>query len=322
MRRWHLIIVGLVLLASAFTLWFFFREREVKGILEASGQVRGTEVTVRSKLPGRVESLKAKEGQAINAGELIAKISSEEIEARIEQARAQVDASSHKIHQAREAMKRVEADVKEAESQRNLARNDHDRYSELIKKGLVSRSEFDVAEARLKSSGARLEAAKKGREEARAAYETAKNQVDEAAARVKEIEATFKDTELHAPSTGTVINKLVEEGEMVAVGTPVATLIDLSDIYVKVYIPEKDIGKIRLGNPARIYADAFPGRSFDGEVTEISQKAEFTPKEVHMKEERTKLVFGVKVGIRNPEGYLKPGMPVDVKIKWMENASW
>lgn len=322
MRRWYLIIVGLVLLASAFTLWFFFREGEVKGILEASGQVRGTEVTVSSKLPGRVESLKVKEGQAINAGDLIVRISSEEIEARIEQARAQVDASSHRIHQARESLKRGEADVKEAKSQRDLAGSDYDRYSDLIKKGLVSRSEFDVAEARLKSSGARLEAAKKGREEARAAYETTKNQVDEAAARVKEVEAILKDTEIYAPSNGTVINKLVEEGEMVAVGAPVATLIDLSDIYVKVYIPEKDIGKIRLGNPARMYADAFPGRSFEGDVTEISQKAEFTPKEVHMKEERTKLVFGVKVRIKNPEGYLKPGMPVDVKIKWMENASW
>lgn len=322
MRRWYLIIVGLVLLASAFTLWFFFREREVKGILEASGQVRGTEVTIGSKLAGRVESLKVREGQVIKAGDLIAKVSSEEIEARIEQARAQVDASSHRIHQAREAMKRGEADVKEAESQRDLARSDYDRYSELIKKGLVSKSEFDVAEARLKSSGARLEAAKKGREEARAAYETAKNQVDEATARVKEVEAILKDTEIYAPSSGTVINKLVEEGELVAVGTSVATLIDLSDIYVKVYIPEKDIGKIRIGNQARLYTDAFPGRFFEGNVTEISQKAEFTPKEAHMKEERTKLVFGVKVGIKNPEGYLKPGMPVDVKIKWMEDAVW
>lgn len=322
MRRWYLIIVGLVLLASAFTLWFFFGEREVKGMFDASGQVRGTEVTIGSKLAGRVESLNVREGQVIKAGDLIAKISSEEIEARIEQARAQVDASSHRIHQARESLKRVAADVKEVESQRDLARSDYDRYSELIKKGLVSRSEFDVAEARLKSSGARLEAAKKGREEARAAYETAKNQVDEAAARVKEVEAILKDTEIYAPSRGTVINKLVEEGELVAVGTSVATLIDLSDIYVKVYIPEKDIGKIRIGNQARLYADAFPGRFFEGNVTEISQKAEFTPKEVHMKEERTKLVFGVKVGIKNPEGYLKPGMPVDVKIKWMEDAVW
>lgn len=322
MRRWYLIILGLVLLSSAFTLWFLFREGEVKGILEASGQVRGTEVTVSSKLPGRVESLKIKEGQAINAGDLIAKSSSEEIEARTEQARAQVDASSHRIHQSREAMKRGEADVKEAESQRDLARSDYDRYAELMKKGLVSRSELDVAEARLKSSRARLDAAKKGGEEAKAAYETAKNQMDEVAARVKEVEAILKDTEIYAPSSGTVINKLVEEGELVVVGTPVVTLIDLSDIYVKVYIPEKDIGKIRLRNPARIYADAFPGRFFEGDVTEISQKAEFTPKEVHMKEERTKLVFGVKVGISNPEGYLKPGMPVDVKIKWMEDAVW
>ena len=105
-------------------------------------------------------------------------------------------------------------------------------------------------------------------------------------------------------------------------GTPIATLIDLSDIYVRVYIPEKDIGKIRLGNPARIYTDAFPDTFFKGEVAEVSQKAEFTPKDVHVEEERTKLVFGIKVKIENPQGYLKPGMSVDVKIKWEENVPW
>ncbi len=156
----------------------------------------------------------------------------------------------------------------------------------------------------------------------KATYEIAKNQLDSANARVKEIEATFQDAAIHAPSGGTIINKLAEGGELVAEGTPIAILVDLSDLYVKVYIPQKDIGKIRLENPARIYADAFPDRFFEGKVTEISQMAEFTPKEVHMKEERTKLVFGVKVGIRNPEGYLKPGMPVDVKIRWRENVAW
>ncbi len=384
-RKWYSVIVALIIiLALALILWFSFRE-ESEGILEASGQVRGTEIILSSRLAGRVEHLLVKEGQRVGEGDVIAKISSREIEARVEQAKHQVEAhknrlkeveaaikgintsieqaeiglkfiredSFHRIHQAKAALQRAEADVQEAKSQWNLAKSDYERYVKLVEKGVVSRSEFEQAEAGYKTSEAKLDAARKAREEAKATleraevstlevkekekeyqgflderermkatYEIAKNQLDSANARVKEIEATFQDSTIHAPSGGTIINKLAEGGELVAEGTPIAILVDLSDLYVKVYIPQKDIGKIRLENPARIYADAFPDRFFEGEVSEISQKAEFTPKEVHMKEERTKLVFGVKVGIENPEGYLKPGMPVDVKIRWREDVSW
>ena len=268
LRRWYFLIVGpIIILAIAFGSWFyFFRNKEIEGILEASGQVRGTEITISSRIAGRVERLSIKEGQTVGEGEMIAKISSDEIEAQLEQAEASA----------------LDVKAKEKEYQRLLDERD-----------------------RIKAS-----------------YEAIKNQIDSAIAKVKEIEATLKDTNIYAPSKGTIINRLAEEGELVGVGAPIALLIDLSDIYIKIYIPEKDIGKIRLGNPARIYADAFPDKFFEGSITEISQKAEFTPKEVHMKEERTKLVFGVKVGIENPEGYLKPGMPADVKIRWKEDVSW
>ncbi len=386
-RRWYLLITsGIIILAIAFGSWFyFFRNKEIEDILEASGQVRGTEITISSRIAGRVEKLSIKEGQTVGEGEMIAKISSDEIEAQLEQAEANVAAfknrlketeavinaintsieqakinvefvredSFHRIHLAKAALQRADADIREAESQWNLAKKDYERYSELFKGGIVSQRQFEEAEANFKASEARMDAANKAKEEARAAveraeasaldvkvkekeyqrllderdrikasYETIKNQIDSAIAKVKEIEATFKDTNIYAPSKGTIINRLAEEGELVGVGTPISLLIDLSDIYVKIYIPEKDIGKVRLGDPARIYADAFPDRFFEGKVTEISQKAEFTPKEVHMKEERTKLVFGVKVGIENPEGYLKPGMPADVKIRWKEDVQW
>lgn len=338
MKRKHFfIVIGvIIILIFAVTLWLLFREKEIEGILEGSGQVRGTEITVSSKLAGKIEKLLIKEGQAVKEGDLIAKISSKEIEARIEQANSQIAAFKrqkevifHKIHQAKAAVQRAEASFQEAKSQWNLAKKDYERYSNLAKEELISRSKLDEMETRLRVAEAKLDAAKNAKEEAagalqeaEASYDEVNSLVDTANARLKEIEAIFKDTEIYAPSSGTIINKLVEEGELVAQGTPIATLVDLSDLYVKVYIPEKDIGKIRLGNPARIYTDAFPGKSSTGKVTEISEKAEFTPKEVHMKEERTKLVFGVKVGIENPEGYLKPGMPVDVKIRWKEDVRW
>lgn len=91
---------------------------------------------------------------------------------------------------------------------------------------------------------------------------------------------------------------------------------------MKVYVPEPDIGKIKIGLPARVYIDAYPDKYFNGKVTKIYEQAEFTPKNVETKEERVKLVFGVEVSVENPEGLLKPGMPADVVIKWKDNAPW
>ncbi|MCR4286637.1 MAG: efflux RND transporter periplasmic adaptor subunit [Deltaproteobacteria bacterium] len=332
-----------------------------------------------------METLAVKEGQTVGKGQLVARLSSEEIEAVLEQARAEVEAfknrlkeaeagingidtsieqakvdieltreaSFHRIHRAKAALQKADASIEEARSSFDFAKREYERYSELVKEEVVSRRQFEEMEMRFKASEARLRAAEEAREEAKALFESAEvsatevklkekeyqrllderrrskathdrinSQLDSAVARVREVEARFKDTEVLAPSGGTIINKLAEEGEIVTEGMSLAVIVDLSDIYVKVFIPEKDIGKIRLGNPARIYTDAFPGRFFNGKITEVSQKAEFTPKEVHMKEERVKLVFGVKAGIENPEGYLKPGMPVDVRIRWKEDVPW
>lgn len=134
--------------------------------------------------------------------------------------------------------------------------------------------------------------------------------------------ADLKDTRVYVPSSGTIITKLVEEGEVVSPGAPLAVLVDLSRLHLKVYLPESEIGEVRIGDPARVYVDAFPGRFFEAEVTEVSQQAEFTPRDIHMKDERVRLVFGVKLGLKSPEGYLKPGMPADARIRWKGDSPW
>lgn len=375
------IIIGL---ASAFA-YFLLRTEEEPGILEASGQVRGTEVTVSSRIAGRLDILNVREGQTVRKGDLIAQIGAAEIEARLEQAKGEAasaasrlaeasaslqvlgtsteqarlnvgitqEATTHDTHRAREAIMRAEAEVKAAEADLSQERSNYQRNKSLLEKGFISPSYFDQVKARLDISEAKVDAARKAREEAEAAFERSgvgkdevqvrqkemqrlgyerarleavrdgvRGQMQSARAKVKEIEALLEDNKLTAPINGTVINRLAEPGELVAPGRPIVTLIDLSDIYVRVFVAEKEIGRIRLGNPARIAVDAFPGKRFSGQVSEISQQAEFTPKEVHMKDEREKQVFGVKVKIDNPDGYLKPGMPADVKIKWREEAAW
>lgn len=386
-HRWYFLVTGLALIAaSVFAVWFYFlQNRMAEGVLEANGQVRGTEVTVSSKLAGRIEALPIAEGRLVKKGALIARLSSAEIEAQLEQAEAQASAadnrireieaalkgmatsvgqaqldvgatqgtSQHTIHQANEGLQRAQAELAAAQAAREQEKNNYDRNAKLVQQGFVSESYFDQLKNRYAAAEARLKAAERAREEARAALELARvsqldigirqkevqrlqdekarllasravaqSQAEAAWARVREMQAVASDAEIRAPADGTVINKLAEQGELVAAGTPIATLIDLSDIYVRAYIPEKAIGQIRIGNPARIFADAFPQKFFPGRVIEVSQQAEFTPKEVHTQEERTKLVFGVKVKIDNPEGYLKPGMPVDVTIKWREDMAW
>ncbi|WP_084612657.1 HlyD family secretion protein [Pseudogulbenkiania sp. MAI-1] len=274
-----------------------------------------------------------------------------------EQAKAGADvtagASLHEIHRESEALARANAEVAAAEAQSARDGAEHDRFEKLLAQGFISKNYFDEVATRRRVSEARLLAARRAREEAQAALEkaraasgeaaikakdvqriaaervrtqaaraTAASQADAARARVAQIEAQLADTRILAPVDATVMAKLVEPGELVAPGRPLATLTNLKDLYVRVFVPERDIGKIRLGNPARISVDAFRGRAFSGKVTEIAQQAEFTPKDVHMQDEREKLVFGVKVAIDNPDGLLKPGMFADAKIKVDPNAAW
>jgi HlyD family secretion protein len=379
-------LLGLsVTIIGGVAAYIIFQPDETVGLLEASGQVRGTEITVSSKVPGKLESLTVKEGQSVQVGELLGRIAAAEIEARLEQVKAEQassesryaealaslqslesttqqarlnvgitrDAMTHDTHLAREAYQRTDAEIEAAEAELKQAQSNYQRNKALLERQFISQGYFDQVQARVDVSTARLNAARKAREEAAATLQRAevgrdevrvrqieverllnerlrlqavrdgaKGQAMSALARVKEIEALLADVKLTAPITGTVINRLAEPGELVAPGRPIVTLNNLNDLYVRVFVAEKDIGLLRLGNPARIFVDAFPDRYFTGSISEIAQQAEFTPKEVHMKDERAKQVFAVKVRIDNNQGYLKPGMPADIKLKWKDQVAW
>lgn len=147
------------------------------------------------------------------------------------------------------------------------------------------------------------------------AAEVAHARLAEAEAGVAAAHVTLEDTRVFSPIDGVVTRKHAEVGETVAAGRAVVTLTNLSRPWVRVYIPETQIGRVRLGDVADIVIDTFPGRAFEGRVTYIAAEAEFTPKNVQTQEERVKLVFGVDVTADNPDGVLKPGMPADVSIR-------
>ena len=142
----------------------------------------------------------------------------------------------------------------------------------------------------------------------------ARAQVAEARAGLAAAEARLGETRLVSPITGVVLRKNLEVGETASPGISILTLMDPSDMWLRAYVPETDVGRIRIGQGATITVDAYPGRRFEAAITEIASEAEFTPKNVQTRKERVNLGFRVKLALKNPQGVLKPGMPADAEI--------
>jgi len=161
----------------------------------------------------------------------------------------------------------------------------------------------------------------KQKQDLKSRYKVAMAQLDAAKAGVDLAQQALQYCHISAPVDGVVTHKLVETGELVGPGTPVFTITELNPVRLMVYVTEKELGKVKIGQDADVSIDSYPDRFFPGRVIYISPVAEFTPKNVQTKEERVKLVFGVKIEIPNPEGILKPGMPADAAIKTGETRT-
>lgn len=182
----------------------------------------------------------------------------------------------------------ADAALKNAQARYDLAVSDYDRSGRLYKSNMISSQQYDQSKTNFESASAALE--------------TAKNSYD--------------NTDIKAPISGVILVRAIEPGELANIGTPIVTMADLSEVKLTVYIPEKDVGKVQLGQEVAVSVDSYPNEKFMGKVIYISDKAEFTPKVIQTKEERTTQVFGIKVKIPNPDQKLKPGMPADAEFKW------
>lgn len=185
------------------------------------------------------------------------------------------------------------AAVRNAEAEFEKARKDSDRYRSLSQDGAISIQQLDASQK---------------------AYDVSRSQFDQAKASLRTAEVRLNDMTLDAPVSGIVLARNVEPGETVYPGVSVYSLGDLANPWVKVYVSETKLGLVKLGQKAQVSVDTFPGKIYDGRVIYISSEAEFTPKNVQTQEERVKLVFGVKVSVKNQSDELKPGMPADVKL--------
>jgi len=221
-------------------------------------------------------------------GRVVALLTDEGRTVRINEKIAVLDSAEYEsqVNQNRAVLRNAEATL-------DKARKDYDRADVLYKNGAISSQQMDAAKT---------------------ANDVTLSQVQQAAAALRTFEVKLKDTVIYSPVSGVVLRKNVEAGETVSAGTPVYTIGDLENPWIKVYVKEGKLGLVKLGQKAEIRTDSYPGKIYEGTVTYISSEAEFTPKNVQTQEERVKLVYGVKVSVKNVNDELKPSMPADVKI--------
>ena len=315
---------GCVVLALALLSAGAGCETDGNGRLEVSGSIEADEVRVSTTVGGSVAEVRAREGQTVEAGETLVRFDTADIELQADQARAAVRLAEAQLALAHagarpEDIAAAKEMVNQAEAGEAMAWADLERATELAGEGAVTGKQADDARTRHDVSVSRTRAAKQQYNKAlRGArpeeLEMAEAGVAQAQALVAVAEKKLADCEVVAPRAGTVIHRLVEPGEVSGPGATLVVIQDLSTVRLTVFVPEMDIGAVRLGDPVSVTIDSHPNRPFPGQVARIRDHAEFTPKNAQTKDERVKLVFGVEVELPNPDGFLKPGLPADAVI--------
>ncbi|WP_089175594.1 HlyD family efflux transporter periplasmic adaptor subunit [Bosea sp. AS-1] len=254
-----------------------------EGIVKTNGRIEATQIDVSSKYAGRLAEVTVKEGDEVTAGQVVARISSPEYEAQLRAAQAQV-------LRARQALAEAEALIAQRKSDQVLAHTDADRGKELVTKGYLSKQVDDQRSAKAAAADAALRAAEAQRDQAQFAIHASE-------ADAEQIKAILVDLVLLAPRSGRVQYQLARTGEVVAAGTRVVTILDLSDVYMTIYLPAAQAGQLALGDEARIILDPVPQYVIPATVSFVAADAQFTPKAVETAEEREKLVFRAKLQV-------------------------
>lgn len=293
--------------------------------LTTSGTILATEVAVAAEVPGKIASVLVQEGQRVQAGDPVARLDTAALELQLQQARAALQGAEARLAEAKagprpEQARQAEELARQAAAALAGAQRNYDTVKRLYDQGAATRSQLDAATTQLETATAQARAARAQADlvlqgptpeqirqleaavaQARAAADLAQLNLDR---------ATVK-----APVAGTVLRRLVEPGALVAAGATISTLANLDDLWLRVYVPEARLDAVRLGMTVQVTVDAYPGKLFRAEVVQISDKAEFTPRNVQTKEERATTVYAVKLQLREGlKGELKPGMPADVSF--------
>lgn len=293
--------------------------------LRVSGTIEVTSVELSFKVPGRLTQRLVDEGETVRAGQLVARLEDNELKdersARSADQRAaqagladlQAGSRREEIAQGEAALARMKADAD------RLAR-DAVRAEGLYRREVIALKDLEAARAGRDASGAAVREAEQRLKLLRIgprpdAVQEKRARAEAASAGLALAETRLAQSVLNSPLAGLVLAKHAEPGEMLAPGAPVVTVGKMDEVWLRAYIPENELGRVKLGQVVRVTVDSWPGRVFEGRIGFISPEAEFTPKNVQTEKERVKLVYRIKITLANPRMELKPGMPADAVIE-------
>lgn len=305
------------------TIVLFSCTSDTDGELEYSGTIESTDFMISSQLPGKIESLFFDEGERVEKGDTLAVINHDKLDLQLAQAIAQKQGILAQIKMIKtgarkEDRKLISESLIQAEASYKVAKANKDRMVKLLELKTISKKDYDdailgyeVAESRYKSAKQNVLKSKSARPEE---VEYIISNLEQVNASISLIENSINDCYVTSPISGQIVNRFIEESEIVSFLSSLFKVIDLSETELTVYVSEVDLAYIQLNKGVKVYIDGYTDKTFYGKITFISPEAEFTPKNIQTKDERTKLVFAVKVKISNPDKILKPGMLADAVI--------
>ncbi|MCI6289577.1 MAG: HlyD family efflux transporter periplasmic adaptor subunit [Lentisphaeria bacterium] len=343
-KKLPLLIAAVIILGAGYFIYRNYRESELKnlaGFVSGNGRLEATEVSISTKLAGRIDDILVDEGDFVKRGQHLAKMQTNVLEAQLAQAKAKhsqavTEESSARamIDVRRSEVEAAKAAVLQKESALDGARKRFERSKELIKSNATSKQQYDDDETAYLSAKAEVTSAQASVRQAEAAVtaaqaeaEGAKASIQAAQADIARIEADIDDSLLLAPREGRIQYRIAQPGEVLSAGGRVLNLVDLSDVYMTFFLPEKMAGKVRIGSEVRLIMDAVPSIPIPATVSYVASVAQFTPKTVETSSEREKLMFRVKARIA-PEllkkymTLVKTGIPGVAWVKLDPEAKW
>ena len=292
---------------------FLTHNRIPDHIVTANGRLEATDIDVAAKLPGRIAAVLVREGDMVEPLQVVARLDIASLEAQLRQAQAE-------LQRARKDQEYARAVRTQRVSEFDYADKELARLLQLEKSGHVSTEQVDKARMQSRTAEAALRAASVKVAETEAAIAAAAAQIDR-------IDADIEDSVLRAPRRGRVLYRLAEPGEVLGAGGKVLTLLDLSDVYMVLFLPETMAGRVTIGNQVRIVLDAAPEYVIPAAVSFVAVRAQFTPKQVETRSEREKLVFRVKARVdpellRRYEPLVKTGLPGVAYVNLERQGDW
>ena len=319
-----LILLAAAIAAGVYLYPRFTRKTEPQNQLTLSGNIEAHESLVSFKVQGRIVDLPVEEGQRVKQGALLARLDDADYRQKVRIGEATVNVRESSLALMRAGTREQEVRASEqtmlgAQADLEEKKLDYDRAQRLFSKDELSTQDRDLANTALKRAEAAFQAAQQRYNEAvegsrKEDVAIARANLGAANADLGLSRVNLDYTTLRAPSAGVITVREAELGEVVIPGAPVVTLADLDHIWLRAYIAETDLGRIRWGQEATITTDTYPGKQYRGRISFISSSAEFTPKSVQTYKERITLVYRIKIDIDNPNYELKPGMPGDARI--------